>query len=71
MTETFYRTGTHNNNHTTFGGIINQSDFNTDYRGKDNVNGSSIAIRIVSDWRFDKKCKENLEARERNKKYGK
>ena len=49
MPETFYRTGTYKVDHTTFGGIIYSSDFNTDYRGKDNTNGSFIAQRIISD----------------------
>ena len=30
-----------------FGGLIYPSDFNTDYRGKDNNNGSQIASRIA------------------------
>jgi len=71
MTENFYITRKFNVDHSTFGGIIYQSDFETDCRGKDNKNGSSIAQRIVSDLRFDKQCKNNMENRERNKKYGK
>ena len=54
MPETFYRTRNYKVDHTTFGGIIYPSDFNTDYRGKDNTNGSFIAQRIISDWKFDK-----------------
>lgn len=38
-----------------FGGIIYPSDFNTDYRGKDNTNGSNIASRIISDWNWEAK----------------
>ena len=38
-----------------FGGIIYPSDFNTDYRGKNNINGSTIASRIMSDWNWDAK----------------
>lgn len=37
--------------HTKFGGLIYLSDFNTDYRGKDNTNGSQIASRIEADRR--------------------
>lgn len=59
MTGTFYRTGTYEVNHTTFGGIICSSDFNTDYRGKDNTNGSPIAKRIASDEKFDQQCRKN------------
>lgn len=41
--------------HIHFGGKIYFSDFNTDYRGKDNINGSSIAARIESDMRWEQK----------------
>lgn len=70
MTEN-YTTRNYNVDHSTFGGIIYQSDFETDYRGKDNNNGSSIAQRIISDFLFDERCRKNIENRERNKKYGK
>jgi len=62
MTETFYRTGTHKIDNSTFGGVICFSDFNTNYRGKENIGGSFIASRIVADWKFDKKCRENRES---------
>ncbi len=71
MTENIYTTGNYKIDHSTFGGIIYQSDFETDYRGQDNNNGSSIAQRIVSDLKFDEQCRKNIENRERNKKYGK
>lgn len=45
--------------HTTFGGLIFPSDFNTDHRGKNNKNGSPIASRIISDKNFDNRCKQN------------
>lgn len=60
MPETFYKTRTYKVDHTTFGGIIYPSDYNTDYRGKDNTNGSVIAKRIASDNRFDEKCRKNI-----------
>lgn len=41
--------------HRHFGGLIYPSDFNTDYRGNDNINGSPIASRIESDFRREKK----------------
>ena len=41
--------------HQHFGGLIYPSDFNTDYRGNDNINGSPIASRIESDFRREKK----------------
>ena len=71
MLETFYRTGNYKTDYTTFGGVIYPSDFNTDYRGKVNTNGSSIAHRIANDCKFDKQCKKNKEDKERNRQYGK
>ena len=69
MTETFYKTENYNTDPTRFGGIIYYSDFNTDFRGKDNTNGSEIAKRIISDWVFDMECKCNIENnKSRNKK---
>lgn len=67
MTETFNRHGFYKVDHTKFGGIIYLSDFNTDYRGKDNVNGSPIAMRIVRDAQFDRQCKKNRENVDKNK----
>lgn len=54
MTEKFYKTW--KTDHTKFGGLIYPSDFNTDYRRKDNK-GSIIASRIISDARFDNNLK--------------
>ncbi len=51
------RTETFDKEHIHFGGIIYYSDFNTDYRGNDNTNGSTIASRIESDFRREKKMK--------------
>ncbi len=45
----------------TFGGLIFQSDYNTDAR----LHSSDIAGRILSDWRFDERCRRAIEARER------
>ena len=39
----------------TYGGNICQSDFCTDYTGKD------IAKRIVSDWAFDRSCEKQMD----------
>ncbi len=63
----FYRTEIYDKQHIHFGGIIYQSDFETDHRGKDNNNGSSIAQRIVSDLKRDEQWRKNIENRERNK----
>ncbi len=52
------KTGTFDKEHRHFGGLIYQSDFNTDYRGKDNTNGSIIASRIECDFRREKKLYE-------------
>lgn len=62
-----YYTSSNYANHTTFGGLICYSDFNTDYRGNDQWE-SSIASRIASDWKFDERCKKNAENRDRAKK---
>lgn len=53
MTGTINKYEVYEVDHTTFGGIIYSSDFNTDYRGKNNTNGSLIAQRIAADQRFD------------------
>lgn len=68
MIETKTTTWNHNNLHIptreefhrNFGGIIYQSDFNTDYRGKDNTNGSIIAARIESDYRHFTKLRKEV-----------
>ncbi len=60
------RTETFDKEHIHFGGVIYSSDFNTDYRGNDNTNGSTIASRIESDFRRENKMKGAL-----NNTYGK
>lgn len=55
MTGTTNRYGIYEADHTKFGGIIYPSDFNTDYRGKDNTSGSQIANRIETDRRREEK----------------
>ena len=59
MTRNYYTTETFDKEHIHFGGKIYPSDFNTDYRGKDNTNGSSIAARIESDFRWERKLLNN------------
>ena len=54
-----YCTRTFDELHYHFGGMIYDSDFNTDYRGKDNKNGSIIASRIECDYRREKKLYES------------
>lgn len=63
MTGNFYGTEAFSREHIHFGGIIYPSDFNTDHRGKDQPH-SSIAKRILDDWKFDQQCKSNAEFRE-------
>lgn len=53
--------------HKKFGGIINPSDFNTDYRGKNTYGGSEVARRIISDHKFDEQCRKNAEGRDRTR----
>lgn len=66
MTTGNYFTETFDKEHIHSGGVIYPSDFETDYRGKDNVE-STIAGRILSDfrrenrmvnWYFDSKYKK-------------
>ena len=72
MTREFYKTGNYNTDPTRFGGVIYCSDFNTDFRGKENTNGSEIARRIMSDRKFDMQCKRNIENNKtKNKKESK
>lgn len=63
--DTYYRTGNYKSDHTTFGGIISEYDFCTNHGNKfsSSTKGSTIASRIVSDWKFDKHCKKNIENR--------
>lgn len=55
MTHKTNRYGIYEVDHTKFGGLIYPSDFNTDYRGKDNTYGSQIAERIESDAKREEK----------------
>lgn len=71
MTGATNRYGIYEIDHTKFGGLIFPSDFNTDNRGKNNTNGSPIAIRIAKDKQLDKQWQKNKEAKERNKQYDK
>ena len=56
MTRNYYTTGNYNVNHSTFGGTINFSDFCTDHNRSEK--SKSWAERIVSDWKFDEKCRK-------------
>lgn len=69
MTETrnYYTTTRNHADHSTFGGLI----YNYDFDGYNSL--SSIAERIAADLRFDNTCKQNALNRNRtnNKKVGK
>ena len=54
MTETFNRTRIYKVDHSTFGGVILASDYDTGHSGSRNM-----AERIVSAWNFDNWCKNN------------
>ena len=55
--------------HRHFGGIIYPSDFETEWHGKKNQNGSMIASRIMGDKRFDEHCRQNIQNRIRRDEY--
>ena len=73
MTRNYYRTGNYKPDHSTCGSII----YNYDFDGY--VSMSSMAERIISDWKFDEKCKKMQKAeteiriirKELNNTYGK
>lgn len=52
-------------NHTTFGGKIYTSDFDSEYA----TTISDIADRIISDMKFDERCKRFAENRDRKTKF--
>ena len=56
MTRNYYTTGNYNPDYSTFGGIINFSDFCTDHNRSEK--SKSWAERIVSDWKFDERCRK-------------
>lgn len=57
--------------HTHFGGIIYLSDFETEWKGKKNQNGSIIASRIAGDKRFDEQCRQNIQNKIGRNEYAK
>lgn len=56
--------------HSAFGGVIYQSDFDTNSGGRDNFKGSSVARRIISDQKFDEQCRKNIAFRSMKDKKG-
>lgn len=65
MTSNFYRTGNYKPDHFTCSSII----YNYDFDGY--VSMTSMAERIISDWKIDEKCRKNALNRDRNKDYKK
>ena len=65
-----YTTRINNVDHRTFGGIIEESDFVTDFSGKPRKS-SSITNRITRDWSFDRQCIKDAENRDINAEYKK
>ncbi len=51
--------------HHTFGGLISNADFRTDFGESKN-----IASKIISDWKFDEQCKNDAKLRSFSKKDG-
>lgn len=49
----------------TFGGIVYDSDFNTNYKkGNSSKTGSDLASRIMRDQRFDEQCRQQIHNRD-------
>lgn len=67
MTKEYNATKVYDKNHLHFGGLIYSSDFNTDYRGKDSTDGSSIAARIERDLKIEKGLLKQREGMMKNK----
>ena len=54
MARNYYRTENYKTDHSTCGSLI----YNYDFDGY--VSISTIAERIISDWKFDEKCRKNI-----------
>ncbi len=63
MTETSHRIQDYKIDHSTFGGIIQSSDYCTNYPRHSNTR--SIASRIASDQNFDEQCRRNAKNRDK------
>lgn len=55
----------HIRDNTKFGGLIYESDFNTE----PNAPSKHMAQRIAQDWAFDETCRKNIIARERQRAF--
>ena len=65
MTKSNITSSNYKPDHSTCGSKICNYDFDG------YVSMTSMAERIISDWKFDEKCKKNAESRDRNKNYKK
>ena len=65
MTRNYYRTGNYKPDRSTCGSVI----YNYDFDGY--VSMADMAERIISDWKFDKRCKKNVEGINKNNNYNK
>ena len=59
MTKNYYMTENYEPNHSTFGGIV----YNYDFDGYTSM--SCIADRIISDRKFDEQCRKNSKNRKK------
>lgn len=64
-TKDFYRTNNYNVDHSTYGGELNNFDFDGHHTLK------SMSDRIMRDIKFDQMCKANAINRDRNREYKK
>ena len=65
MTKNYYKTGNYKQDYSTFGGVI----YNYDFDGY--ISMREMAERIISDWKFDERCRKNVLNRDRNKDHKK
>ena len=65
MKRNYYTTGNYKPDHSTCGSLI----YNYDFDGY--VSMTSMAERIISDWKFDEERRKDAENRDRNKNYKK
>ena len=65
MTRNYYTTENYKSDHSTCGSVI----YNYDFDGY--VSMTSMTERIISDWKFDKRCKKNVEGINKNNNYNK
>ena len=70
MTQKKYTLQNYSNDSSKFGGLVYLSDFNTECKKMTCFEGSAIASRIISDWKFDEQCRKNLEIRKNAKAKG-